>query len=308
MRRMNNKPKRRHHHVWQHYLAPWVTSGRIYCLQEGKVFSSGTTRVAVEKDFYKFHRLTTADEKMIHLLFEKSHPSARQCFLSFQETLMRPFRMIGAIPELANDPNYLNILEQYTSDVLEELHSQVEARFIPILESAMNEDLSFYEDNRCIAFIDFLTKQYMRTKGVKERSFINIEPVGNADMRRAWSMLSIMFAQNIGASLYRERAERKLMLLKNENKISFITGDQPLINLRAAGVETTHLSIYYPISPTRALWLGEVGECCPFSENRLSTVEVNFLNQKIADASYQQIFSNERTTLESFRNIRSDKP
>ncbi|MFK4448486.1 hypothetical protein ABH944_008546 [Caballeronia udeis] len=293
------RPRRRHHHVWQFYLRSWTSGGAIWCLQNGRVFTTGTTRIAVEKDFYKFHRLTAADERMVQLMFAKSHSAARRSFQSLLDKLMYPFRMIAAIPGADEDESVGKYLDEYTSDVLEELHTQVEAQFIPLLKSALDGDISFYDDQRCIAFLDYLTKQHMRTKGIKERVFAAIKPVGDADMRRAWSMLSLMFAQNVGGSLYAERKRRKLVLLKNATEIPFITGDQPVVNLQAMGLKTTSLTIFYPLSPTLALWLGEIDETCPFLDEGLVREEVISLNQKVAEASYQQIFANERAILQS---------
>jgi hypothetical protein len=53
------KPKRRHHHVWQNYFHPWTADGALYCLQDGRIFRTGTRVVAVQMDFYKLPRLTT---------------------------------------------------------------------------------------------------------------------------------------------------------------------------------------------------------------------------------------------------------
>lgn len=95
------KPKRRHHHVWQFYLRPWTHAGAIWCLQDNRVFVSGTSRVAVEKDFYKFHPLTGADERMVNWLFKESHPAALRSFRSLIDKLMRPFQMAEANRALA---------------------------------------------------------------------------------------------------------------------------------------------------------------------------------------------------------------
>ena len=294
-----DKPKRHHHHVWKFYLRPWTCGGAIWCLQNRKIFTTGTTRIAVEKDFYKFRRLAAADEMIARLMFARSHPAAQRSFESLQDQLMFPFRLIEMIPGAHQDESLVRYLDEYTSNVLEELHSGVEARFIPLLQSALRGDISFYEDERCIAFLDYLTKQYMRTKGIKERVAAEVEPVGGMDLRRAWSMLSFMFAQNIGASLFQERKRRRLVALKNATDIPFITGDQPMINLHANAKNTTFLSIYYPLSPEAALWLGEIDQVCPFPEEGLAREHVKLLNQRVANASYKQIFASEHVVLES---------
>lgn len=273
--------------------------GAIWCLQKGKVFTTGTTRIAVEKDFYKFHRLNAADERMVKLLFTRSHPAAQRSFESLLNNLMRPFRLTESLLGAEKNEAIAKHLDEYTSDILEELHSQVEARFIPSLKCALEGDISFYDDERSLDFFDYITKQYMRTKGIKERFFASSEPVGEADMRRAWSMLSLMFAQNIGASLYLERKRRKLVLLRNETDVPFITGDQPVINLQAMGAKTTSLSIFYPLSPALALWLGEVDEACPYPDEGLTGEHVRSLNHMVSEASYQQVFADGPAVLES---------
>lgn len=235
---------------------------------------------------------------MVKVLFAKSHPAAQRSFQSLLDKLMYPFRMIEAIPGAETDESIARYLDEYTSDVMEHLHSQVEASFIPSLKCALDGDISFYDDERCIAFLDYLTKQHMRTRGIKERVAASIKPVGDADMRRAWSMLSFMFAQNIGGNLYLERNRRRLVLLRNATDIPFITGDQPVINLQAMSPQTTRLTIFYPLSPKLALWLGEVDEACPFPEEGLTRDNVVWLNQKVVEASFQQIFANGRTVLE----------
>jgi hypothetical protein len=74
----HQKPKRRHHHVWQRYLKSWTTNRAIWCLQNGRIFSTGTLNIAVEKDFYKLHKLTREDIALIKMLFDKGHPLQRE--------------------------------------------------------------------------------------------------------------------------------------------------------------------------------------------------------------------------------------
>ena len=301
------KPKRRHHHVWQLYLRPWTSGGAIWCLQNGRAFSTGTRDIAVEKDFYKFHRLTTADENFLQLMVAKSDPAAQRSFRALQDMLMYPFRMIDAIPGANKNKLIEKQVEEYASNVLEDLHSQVEARFIPLLNSALGGDVSFYGDERCIAFLDYLTKQYMRTKGIQERATAVRIPVEDVDIRRIWSILSFMLAQNIGGSLFNERKRRQLVLLKNATDVPFITGDQPVVNLQAKVSQTNSLTLFYPLSPTISLWLGEVDEKCQFPADGLTKEHVVSLNRKMAQASHQQIFANERAILESVIEFSNEK-
>lgn len=45
--------KRRHHYVWQYYLKAWAEDERIFAMRGDRVFGTGTTDVAVVKDFYR---------------------------------------------------------------------------------------------------------------------------------------------------------------------------------------------------------------------------------------------------------------
>lgn len=252
--------------------------------------------IAVEKDFYKLEKLTQADKYMIKKIFSESLPEAQRKYHYLIKTLMLPFDIL----ENSEDDRLKGELEIYRLEVLENFHSQVEARFIPLLSLALQGDLSFYGDSRCIVFLDYITKQYMRTKGIKERIYERSKPFGGVDIRRAWNLMSLMFAENLGASLYSERKHRELVLLINESNLPFITGDQPVINLEAMGEETVNLVLFYPLSPKYALWLGGVNERCPYIGGIVTEDDVKKLNRKIFDASYKQIFSNKSIALELF--------
>jgi hypothetical protein len=57
--------KRRHHYVWQHYLRAWTVENQIACLRDGRTFRTGTTTVAVEKDFYRLQDVTEGDLRFL---------------------------------------------------------------------------------------------------------------------------------------------------------------------------------------------------------------------------------------------------
>lgn len=73
------RPKRRHHHVWQNYLRPWTTDGGLFCLQDHRVFPSGTRVLAVQNDL----RIT--------LMFHSSRATSRRSTLR----ALALFRRIG---------------------------------------------------------------------------------------------------------------------------------------------------------------------------------------------------------------------
>jgi len=291
------KPSRRHHHVWQHYLKPWSTGGAIWCRQDGeRVFTAGTRVVAVETDFYKLHDLTPADIAFVRWLLSKSHSLAQRNNDHLLAKLLRPFELARKAERDGNPVMrtvWMALADQFAADALEFQHAQVEALAIPLLESAQKGDLSFYEDERAIGFLYFLATQHLRTKGVKERSIERCKADGSADLTRVWNILIPMFATTLGSSLYLARRDCPLTLIHNDTDVPFITGDQPTINLLASPLRERSpekLSLYYPIAPDLALLLPEVGESPMFPATGLSREQATALNERLAQASYRQVF------------------
>jgi hypothetical protein len=193
-------------------------------------------------------------------------------------------------------------VDDYASNVLEEYHASIEALFIPSLESALNEDISFYNDERCIPFLYGLCTQHMRTRGNKEHSIERCNADKSADLRRVWNVMIHMSAANIGASLFLERRRRKLVFVRNRTDVPFITGDQPTINLKANRRHPPEsLSLYYPVSPQLALLLGDVEEEPQFPTEGLTAAQASTLNRKLFEACYKQVFAQSEASLKALR-------
>jgi len=66
-----------------------------------------------------------------------------------------------------------------------------------------------------------------------------------------------MLAVNIGGSLLRDRSLFRIVLLRNDTDLAFITGDQPVINVNDErdfkGVPV-EIELYCPLSPKLAMW------------------------------------------------------
>jgi hypothetical protein len=170
----------------------------LFCLQDGRIFSTGTRDVAVEKDFYKLRRLKPDDIALIKLIFGQGHPSAISTHSNLLNSLMRPFQNAKQLKDRPQHAQIQSHLDEYASNVLEDYHSSIEASFIPALQSALKGDISFYsDDERCIPFLNYLCTQYMRTRGIKER-VLALSPF----LEPIWNITIHMSATNIGASLY----------------------------------------------------------------------------------------------------------
>lgn len=287
------KPKRRHHHVWQHYLKPWTSKvNTIWCLQNGQIFSTGTSEIAVEKDFYRLHNFSHEDIVLMEMIFASGHPLFKKNLEHLLSMLLAPFLLVEQMKITQNREKLDTLLDCYASNVLEDYHASIEASFIPSLELALNEDISFYKDERCIPFLNYLSTQYMRTKGIKQRSIELCNADGSADLSRVWNVMIHMFATNIGASLFLERKQRRLILIHNRTSVPFITGDQPAVNLKGRRPHPPErLSIYYPISPQLALLLSDIDEDPLTTTEGLTASQASELNNKLFEASYKQVFA-----------------
>jgi len=285
--------------VWQKYLKSWTTDGAIWCLQNGRVFSTGTVNVAVEKDFYKLDKFTRDDITFLQMLFGKGHHLAVKNHANLLNRLMMPFQIAERMRGSQHYTQIIQRLDEYASNVLEDYHAGIEAWFIPSLENALNGDIGFYyDDARCISFLHYLCTQYMRTKGIKERTIELCNTDKSADLSRVWNIMIHMAAYNIGASLFLERGRRKLVLIHNRTDVPFITGDQPAINLQGTRPKPPEkLSIYYPISPRLALLLAEVDETPLFAAEGLTAAQASLLNMRIFEACYQQAFARSEDSL-----------
>lgn len=287
-------------------MKAWATGGQLYCLMDGRIFPTGTTVIAVEQDFYKIGRLTDADIALIRLLaidVKEVHPLSRKGHEEFLALVTMPILFEGETAELDE------LIDTFRTNALEDYHAGIERSFLPLLESALDKDINFYDDDQsCIALCHFLASQHMRTKGIRFKTIERLKQKNGLDVSRIWCLLSQMFATNIDMSVFLERSKRQLVLVENSTDVEFITGDQPLINLHGGNGEKppATLSWYYPISPRLALFLPEVHEEAAFSTATPTAAQVSDLNQRIVAASHRQVFAQERSSLEAYASTASN--
>jgi len=185
------------------------------------------------------------------------------------------------------------------SNVLEDYHMSIETSFLPTLTKLSNSDLSFYNDqNECITFLRFLATQFMRTKGIKFRTIQVVHDNYGHDFTRIWNIMSFMYAVDFGAKLFVERERRGVALVHNRTETTFITGDQPIMNLHAirpSPVETD--SLYYPLGPRAALLLTDVDEAPQYATDTLTSAHVAELNKKIFENSHSHVFAQTKEPL-----------
>ncbi len=298
--------KRRHHHVWQQYLQPWTFNSAIWCLQGGRIFSSGTRVLAVETDFYRIGELTLEQLSLIKmLLIDNSDHIVQDIHLELVRMLSTAFEMIRSTRDcLSRYPDRLAYFEadmsRMKSNLFEEMHTAIENSFRVSLDQVLEGDISFYDRaDTAIPFCRYIAAQLLRTKGTKERVIDRVNKINGIDLAPIWTVVNYMFAINIGASFYIERDRRSLTLLENKTDIPFITGDQPVLNLLGGdgNQPPEHCVLYYPVSPTLALILGEVNEPPPYTNESFNSDQASDLNSRIYKACHRQVFAGSEASL-----------
>lgn len=270
-------------------------------MRAGKIWPTGTSVIAVETDFYELPELDELDLFFLEEFIKKNDPASHAANRQLVQLLQDPYQTAAFASKewKVKLPQVDDFLQRNTYEVLENFHMEIENSFIPHLDAALKGDLSFYP-NDAFTFIRFICVQYMRTKKIKD---------GMKDFPfygRLWNILALMLSTNVGATLYLERHHRKLYLV-NAGTEEFITGDQPVINLKSQKPALPDkLSLYYPISPKLALILGEVDEAP--RQAMLTKEEVDDLNMAIFDSSHSIVFAKSKDVLEmlAFRPAAND--
>jgi Protein of unknown function (DUF4238) len=295
------KPKQ--HYVWQKYLEAWTEGGALYCLLNGRIFSTGTARVGFENHFYGLKDITDEDLKLLNLLLtrENPHPASK----SHEELVLRnvlgPTLQARQNPQILKSPQISQLLESYNANAIDNQHTVIESRAVPMLAKLLDEDISWFDDQKqAISFCAFLAAQSMRTRKVKQRTIDRIKANMNVDFSRIWDILGLIFAFRLGATLFFERTTRPPVLVRNETGVDFLTADQPVVNLDADGENPPDtLTFYYPLSPGLALWIGDPESPDALTAHGISAETVIELNNRVVKGSLSQIYGRTRESLEA---------
>lgn len=147
--------------------------------------------------------------------------------------------------------------------------------------------------------------QYLRTPFIMNSVAGALKDVPGFNLDAAWGLMRTMFATSMGGVFYRQQNATRLTFLDAPALVEFITGDQPIINLRAIekyGVEpVTEFELYYPLSPSRALLMDFGHQHRRVERKTLSTEEVHEYNRKFIAVAGEQIYAASEDTLKSLR-------
>ena len=123
------------------------------------------------------------------------------------------------------------------------------------------------------------------------------------DPRRTAHILQHILANNLGSSLFLERKTYRIVFLRNVSSISFITGDQPVINMLDPKTTTHDVELCYPLSPNLAITLMKDSTKFPGRERIVNFLEVERYNYEIYSMSEDQLYSSDSDYLQGLAAI-----
>ena len=248
---MTDSPKqvstpRKHHYVWRANTANWGNAdGQVFFSRNGLVKCRPTNakNLMAQRDFYRLPDLSMdALVFVAQLVLQQEDPDLR----SPNEKILNLYAEFLALKAQrdASDsttPEERERLEKLAIRLHELYLSNLEGTVAPIADSLRDGSTAVLRDreNRYRLYL-FLGLQVFRTKKLRgeidrilrDRSldghtFISPEAEGVA------MLCAQIYGQTLGHSLYLRSDEYRSLILENEAEESFITGDQPVLNLLA---------------------------------------------------------------------------
>ena len=307
------------HYVWRYYLSPWTsneeTGGQIYCLMGNKIFPTTLMGVANQRYFYKVPDLT---ERQIHLakLCNESLTSdiiLRKANEKWIQLFQIPLTAKNQLSIFAPE-NVVNEMYEYMRNNIGELyHSKIEHSAIKQLDFLKSHNSSFLNnDEEKDGFYLYLANQFTRTKRMRDKFLNSIAADENKpedysmdseDEKSLDFFAKIFISTNLGIALSHKGF--RIRFLDNKSELPFITGDQPIINTYADYENNTmpdKLEFYYPLTPNLAVLVHNESQSALTGDTlALSSEQVDLYNKMIIAASLQQLYANNRTTLERYR-------
>jgi uncharacterized protein DUF4238 len=296
-----SKKKRKQHYVWEHYLLAWATRGQVWCRRGQKRFCTDTDNLAQQRDFYRLHEMTAVDLAFVNaLITERLDPEAQELARGW----IRPFTELFEIQRVYEQQGkkvseFEAQRDIAINNVEEDIYCRIEGEAVPILDDLRAGHARFIADaKRLVHFMWFIAAQYMRTPKIQTNAIDALSEAPGVNVQAIWGLMRTMLSTCLGFGLYRRRSTMRMTFLNATTGSEFITGDQPIINLRAAKEgESTELELYYPLAPTRALTIAFDATNTDVEHRRLTSAEMTNFNNRIEAESHEQVYAASESAL-----------
>lgn len=281
--------KKKQHYVWKHYLKPWSQKGQIWCNRNGKTFHTSLENIGQKRYFYKAEKLNDFEINIVKSVIRKRHHSSHTLGMKTLEMYQ----------STACGDDHLQ------KNGIEEFHTLVESTAIEVLSFLQKKDLSWLENDLSKSnFSGFIGSQYTRTNRAHTKMVDSLDAVSNNfpeykdkfDPGKISKVLSLILADTVGNWIH---SEGKFYLLENYTDKEFITGDQPVYNLKMKISEDynfpTSFKLYYPLTPQLALLISDNNK----EETDINIYDVINYNDFIKQAALEQIYSSNQESIEN---------
>ena len=203
-------------------------------------------------------------------------------------------KLVWTIYETGEVPSDIkHFCKKHFVEGIEPFATKVEQVAYPLIESLRFGDSSFLNDSEKRESL-FL---YISLQMFRVRRFTDIsERYGLIDSRTLKLSRIILVARTL-EFLMRNWSDEEFCVADNTTELEFITGDNPICNLDTHD-KPKYLDLYFPISPSKAIFICTKDRVSLYPEMRkITTQYVHELNRKIAAESTFQVFAKTRETL-----------
>lgn len=302
--------KKKQHYVWRHYLRPWANNEQIwtYLKEEGKIIKPGLMGVAQEKHFYKLIEFSDAEEDFLRKYIEHTSPAVvKGLNLDFLTHFTSHYKLKKQLDANSN-PNIdkdsiSEEIKKLEHNLMEDAHGKMEALGFELLKCQSLVDLkSLEEDDKIFDAIMFLCFQYFRTKSMKRSALQSFEGDRFEELaNKTWNIISYSMATTLARSISLDK-NLKFVFVKNSNDDHFITGDQPVFNIRNDKGEVTELELYYPLCPETAIRIHfDTSQVEKYIEESVTAEKVEYFNRKVFNNSDFFVFADSNELLEKYK-------
>lgn len=307
---MSGSIVKRQHFVWRRYLRSWCIKDDIitaYFKSRDSLVNTNLMNIGQSRYFYQMEVLSPSEIQFAKSFIDSCHnkdvAEYGYWMLSMYERFSEMYKMKDDKDIRSAYPDLDERLEDIQKNTFEHLQGKFEPLGEALLSCKSTRDLEDVISNKPYDALFYLTIQYFRTRTMKDRvsegmsdrpEIANIAEKTNPLIS---FVMSLLFVYNAA-----RRQDYTFILVNNDTNISFITGEQPVINTVAEEVDengySKDLEFYYPISPKLA-YLVTFGKSCNKVENIVVNEEwVNFHNKLIWKYSEDQIYAQNESDIQ----------